>query len=1146
MSEKKIPFVGLHAHSVAGSIFDAIGYPDEHMDFCYENGGEALALTDHGNMNGFSHQFLHWQKMKAEGKEFKPIFGVEAYFLPSIDEWREDYNRIKEDAKLAKTLAKEGDTSGATVEDEEASKKVIKSVLNRRRHLVLLAQNQTGLNNLFKLISESYREENFYRYPRVDYKLLDKYSEGVIASSACLGGPYAGNYWANREEGPEAVREAMRETSRQFVKIFGDRWYGELQWNNIAEQHELNQHIIEVCKEFDITLISTADSHYPNNEAWKDRELYKRLGWLGKGTPAWAEDNTELPAGVEEIGYELYPKNGNQMWDAYKYYSKTGGFEYDDQLVMDSITETHNIAFNRVEDFTPDTTVKLPDFVVPAGFTDAEALVNYALEGLRQRGLHENEEYTTRLQQELDVIEDRGFSKYFLTMKAIADKANEVQLTGPGRGSAAGSLAAYVLGITQIDPIKYGLLFERFLRKDATDYPDIDYDVAEPMELKEMLMEDWGKNSVIPISNWNTLQLKSLIKDISKFYGVEFGEVNKVTSTMIAEATPAAKMKHGIKAGVYAPTWEEVMELSPSLRGYLVKYPHIKTHVEALVGQVRSCSRHAGGVLIADDLNEHMPIISSGGVRQAPWAEGQHVRHLEPLGFIKFDLLGLSTLRMIEGAIRHILKRHYNNPEPTFQDVKAFYDKHLHPDVIDFEDQAVYKNIFQRANFAGIFQFTEQRAQEFCAHAKPKSLIDISAITSIYRPGPLSANVHEQYIQAKSRPHEIDYINEHVKDVTKETYGFLIFQEQIALLAHKLGKDISLDEGKILRKVLTKKGTGKEARVKKALRTKFIDGCVEKGIRHSEAEDMWERFEYFSGYGFNKSHAVSYSAISFQCAWLYNYYPVEWMASFLDKEPEKRKEKAINIAKSNGFEIVEADVNTSSFVWEIDPDNDKRLVQPLAGLKGLGDAAIEQIVANRPFNDIEEFLFHDDIVYSKLNKKALDVLVRSGALNKLMDDRFTGRKHFWSAVAVDRVYSKKKFLENIETYQDEGGFTNEEEIDNLTTLTGIFPMHLVMTPDVRQRLDTYCVPPISDYDPDLGLVWFIPREVIKKKTKHGKPYWIVSVIDSNSVLTKFRCWGIIEGKDRIHVNHPYMGRLDFDPAWGFSTRSIRRNLRLLG
>jgi len=1146
MTDKKIPFVGLHAHSVAGSIFDAMGFPAEHMDFCHENGGEALALTDHGNMNGFSHQLLHWKKMKSEGKSFKPIFGVEAYFLPSIEEWREDYDRIKADAKQAKSLAKQGDTSGATVEDEDASKKAIKSVINRRRHLVLLVQNQTGLTNLFKLISESYKEENFYRYPRVDYKMLNKHSEGIVAASACLGGPYAGNYWANREEGPEAVREAMRETTRRFVEIFGDRWHGELQWNNIPEQHELNQYIIEMNKEFGIPLISTADSHYPNPDAWRDRELYKRLGWLGKGAPAWAEDNTELPPGVEEIGYELYPKNGNQMWDSYKYYSKSCGIEYDDQLVMDSITRTHDIAFNMIEDFTPDTTVKLPNFVVPAGFTAEQALVNYSLEGLRNLGFHDNKEYTDRLQTELDVIEDRGFSKYFLTMKAISDKANEVQLTGPGRGSAAGSLVAYVLGITQIDPIKYGLLFERFLRKDATDYPDIDYDVAEPMELKELLMEEWGKNSVVPISNWNTLQLKSLIKDISKFYGVPFIEVNKVTSQMIFEATPLAKLKHGIKAGVYSPTWKEVMELSPSLRGFLVKYPHIKTHAEALIGQVRSCSRHAGGVLIADDLNEHMPIISSGGVRQSPWAEGQNVRHLEPLGFIKFDLLGLSTLRMIEGAIRHILKRHHNNPDPTFKDVQDFYNTNLHPDKIDFDDQKVYKNVFQKGNFAGIFQFTEMRAQEFCANAKPKSLVDISAITSIYRPGPLSANVHEQYIQAKSMPHEIDYINEHIKEVTQETYGFLIFQEQIALLAHKLGKNISLDEGNLLRKVLTKKGTGKGHEVKMRIHDKFINGCIEKGIRQREAEDMWERFEYFSGYGFNKSHAISYSAISFQCAWLWNYYPVEWMASFLDKEPEKRKERAINIAKQNGFTIEKADVNRSSFVWEIDPNDNRKLVQPLAGLKGLGDAAIQQIVDHRPFATIEDFLFHDDIVYSKLNKKALDRLTRAGAMNSLMDERFSGRKHFWAAVAVDRVYNRKKFNENIEKYYPDGDFSAAEEIENLTSITGIFPMHLVVTPEVQRQLDEHYIPPISDYDPELGLVWFIPRQIVRKKTKNGKPYWIVEVIDSNSALTKFRCWGIVEGKDRIHLNRPYMGKFDYDPAWGFSTRSIKRNLRLLG
>ena len=270
------------------------------------------------------------------------------------------------------------------------------------------------------------------------------------------------------------------------------------------------------------------------------------------------------------------------------------------------------------------------------------------------------------------------------------------------------------------------------------------------------------------------------------------------------------------------------------------------------------------------------------------------------------------------------------------------------------------------------------------------------------------------------------------------------------------------------------------------------------------------------------------------------------MAAFLDKEPERRKEKAINIAKAHGFQIQEADVNESSFVWELDPDDEQILVQPLSSIKGLGDAAIQQIVDNRPFLDIEDLLFHDDIVYSKLNKRALDVLVRSGAMNSLMDERFTGRKHFWSAVAVDRPKSKKKFNEGIELYQDEGSFTDEEEIENIVSLTGIFPMHLVMSDDIKDKLDEYFVPPISDYDPELGLVWFIPREIIRKKTKNGKPYWIVAVIDSNSMTTKIKCWGVREGTDRIHINRPYMARLDYDSIWGFSTRSIRHNLKLLG
>ncbi len=1140
-TKSKIKFVGLHAHSVAGSIFDALGYPQDHMEFAYHNGCDALALTDHGNMNGLAYQVLHAKKMQEAGKEFKPIFGCEAYFTPSIDEWHEAYNKAMEDKKRARSIKKD-EQSGATVEDEGDSKKT-QGILKRRRHLVLLAQNQTGLNNLFKLVSESYQPENFYRYPRIDYKLLKKYNEGIIASSACLGGVYAGNYWEFREDGDEAVLEAMRESTRRMVDIFGDRWYAEIQWNNIKEQHELNQYVIQVAQEFGVGLLTTADSHYPNPDAWKDRELYKRLGWLGKGKPSWAEDESQLPEGVEEVGYELYPKNGDQMWDSYKLYSESAGFEYDDALVYESIEESHRIAFDRIENFLPDNTVRLPSFVVPAGFTATQALVNYSLEGLKDKGLHTNKEYTDRLRSELHVIDERGFSKYFLTMKSIADVATNMMLTGPGRGSAAGSLVAYALNITQVDPIKNRLLFSRFLRSDATDYPDIDYDVSDSMSLKEKLVEMWGEDCVAPISNWNTLQLKSLIKDISKLYGIPFTEVNTVTSVMIREATPEAKRKHGIKAGVYVPTWEEVIEFSPALSSYLNKYPQVKTHVEGLVGQVRSCSRHAGGVVIAENLDQSMPLINSGGVRQAPWAEGQNVRHLEPMGFIKFDLLGLSTLKMMEGAIYHILKRHHGINKPTFAQISEYYNKNLHPDIIDLDDQEVYENIFHEGKFAGIFQFTENGAQSFCKRVKPRNIIDVSAITSIFRPGPLSAGVDNDYVESKEHPQRISYLCEEAREVTEETFGFLIFQEQIALLAHKLG-GLTLDEGNMLRKVLTKKGTGKNS-VKGKLHEKFIAGCIAKNIDRDEAQDLWDKFEYFSGYGFNKSHAVSYSIISYQCAWLFNYYPAEWMAAFLDKEPETRKEKAINIAKKYGFDIAPLDINKSGVVWEIS-DDAKTLIQPLASIKGLGMAAIEQVLDNRPFMNAEDLLFREGISYSKLNKKALDALCRGGALDNIVDDRFTGRKHFWSACVVDRPKNLKKFQENIDTYSPEGDFSEEEIIEFKSDLTGVFPINLVISTDTIVRLQEKYIPPISEYDEELQVCWFIPRNIVPKKTKNGKDYWIVNVIDSNNELTRIRCWGVKPNRDRIHLNRPYLARLNYDANWGFSTYAIGKTFKLLG
>ena len=1142
MNKSNIPFVGLHAHSGMGSPFDGLGYPAEHMEYAFQNGSDALALTDHGNMNGLAYQVQHAKQMQEDGKSFKPIFGVEAYFLPSLNEWGEEYDKAKKDKKRKKTL--DMSQSGTTIEDE-TSKQEVKNTLNRRRHLILLAQNQVGLSNIFKLVSKSFSAENFYRYPRMDYSLLKEHSDGVIATSACLGGVYAGNYWENKDSGEEAIISAMRTTTQQMLDIFGDRWYGELQWNNIPEQHELNKHILQIQKEFGISLISTADSHYPNPDAWKDRELYRRLGWLGKGgLPSYMTG--ELPATVDQIGYELYPKNGDQMWESYKTYSEQCGVSYDDDLVRQSMEETHHIAHERIENFLPDNTVRLPGFVVPAGQTATSTLTQACLDGLRGLEHHKSEEYITRLKEELQTIHDRGFSKYFLTMNAIADKANNIQLTGPGRGSAAGSLVAYVLGITQVNPIKYNLLFSRFLRRDAKDYPDIDYDVSDPMELKELLIEEWGQNTVVPITNFNTLQLRSLIKDISKLYKVPYMEVNAVTAVMLKEATPVAKRIRGIKAGVYAPTFEEVKEYSDSLKIFLQKYPDVAEHIDVLYGQVRSVSRHAGGIVVGENLNHYMPLINSGGVRQTPWSEGQNVRHLEPMGFIKFDILGLSTLKMIECAIEHILKRHHNVEKPTFEEVQDYYKTHLHPDKINFDDRQVYENIFHKGKWAGVFQFTEAGSQGFCMQAKPNNIINIAAITAIYRPGPLSADVHKHYVEAKDNPNQIDYGgNSIVKEITQETYGFLIFQEQIALLAHRLGRGISLDDGNKLRKLLTKKGTGEVETQKAKLKVKFVAGCVEKGLSEDWADKMWQKFEFFSGYGFNKSHAISYSILSYQCAWLFNYYPAEWIAAFLDKEPEARKEKAINLAKKFGFKIQSVDINKSGVVWEISESGDK-LVQPLTSLKGMGDKAIEQIIKNRPFNTIEELLFNDNIVYSKLNKKALDVLARSGALNSLVDERFSGLKHFWSAAVVDKPKNRKKFNENIGLYEPEGEFTKEEKIENVVSLTGIFPMQLVLNREMVRQLEEDMVPALGNWDNDLGVAWFVPREIISKKTKHGKVYWLVKVTDSTSTMNTIKCWGVDPEKDVVRVNRLYTSRLDYNEKWGFSTRSIRYNFKLLG
>ena len=1146
----KIKFVGLHGHSTVGSPGDAIGYPSEHMDFAYENGMDSLALTDHGNQNGFSWQYLHAKKMQKDGKEFKPIFGVEAYYIDSIEDWKNIYDSKSEKSKVK-------DESAEIVEDEDETKSAKKrDPLKQRSHLVILAKNEIGLKNLFKIVSQSYSNDNFYKYPRVDFKLLESNKEGLIISTACLGGLFASKLWEFQDQGKDKVYEEILKIANKFYSVFYSDFYGELQWNSIPEQHIINDLIIKASKEIGFQLISTCDSHYPRPELWKDRILYKKIS-----RPNSSGDNT-LPMSVKEVGYELYPKNGDQMWESYKHYAALcHTVEYDDQIVLESIERTHDIAFNKIENIVFDTSVKLPSFILEEGEDALTKLTNYTIVRLKELGLNKKKNYVDRLKYELGVIHKRDFERYFLTMKKISDSAQEDRLVGAGRGSAAGSLVAYLLRITQVDPIRWGLMFERFLRPDdAKDFPDIDYDLSKPMEFKEKLKKQWGEYSVIPITNINTLKLKSLIKDVSKFYEIPYTIVNQVTTVMMDESIGPAKAKHGITAGVYEPTYEEIKEYSKSYRDFLKDYPMIESHLNNLLGQVKSYSRHAGGVLILDNLNEYLPLISSKHIMQTPWGEGQNVRHLEPFGFIKFDLLGLSTIEIIESTIERILERkkviptydqriEYENKNGEklniFDKVRDFYNEYLHPDQINFDDKKVYDNIFEKKNFIGMFQFSEESMQNFVVQTHPNCLMDISIATSVYRPGPLSADVDKNYIEVK-KSGVINYKHPILKEVLEQTYGFIIFQEQIALIASKIGKDLSLSDGNVLRKLLIKKGTGDSSEKYNFLYSKFMAGAEELNIKKETADAIWQEMEWFSAYGFGKSHAVSYSMITYQCAWLAAYYPQEWIISVLQHESGgdvEDREKIIDEVKNYGINIKLPDIKYSTGRWEIGGKNE--FVAPLTFIKGVGDKAVDEIVLNKPYNTIEDLLYNDNIKYRLLNKRMIDMLVKSEALASLADERFDNDRHFWHVVSETRgdklVKKREGFSKEIEETRGVfDPFTKEEKIQAKISLLNYYPLDEIFNSKIENWCKDNKIKMISSIgEGKKTKTWFIIKKEFDKVTKTGKPYKLLEVTDKSHKTYKVYCWGKISLP--VEVDNVYFGLVNKND-FGYSINDPENSL----
>jgi DNA polymerase-3 subunit alpha len=1194
-------FVNLHAHSHF-SVSDALGTPQEHIDFALRNGMDSLALTDHGNMNGFSHQYIHAQDLKKKGVPFKALYGIEAYFIPDLLTWQTLYDASREkislerlekkkkdiqektsslvgDAKITEYDLIEGKVSSeideelqgdSGVEDEAATKSnKWKNPLFQRSHLVLLAKNSEGLKSLFSCVSHSFMH-GFYKYPRMDFRLLEQHAKGnIIATSACVGGMPSKIIFDNQieqdwekyapnDDNKEIIQTQLAEMVSRFQQAIGpENFYLEIQWNKLGAQHLANYHIIECAKRTGVKLVSTADSHYSDPSHWKEREIYRHMAML----QFLKDKEVQLPESVEEMKAELYPKNAEQIWDSYQKV-KVGHDFYDDDVVRESIERTYEIAHSQIDNFEINRSVKFPSIKKIVSKSHLEKIINkigenaaeasdedyiafqelktLAIAGARFRKIDDKDNYIERLKHELEVVRHLKFSRYFLTYAKIMEIVGSQCLTGPGRGSAAGSLLAYALNITQIDPIKNDLLFVRFLTKNKSGFPDIDSDISDRDKGLKLLANFFGEENVIPVSNFNQLQMRSLIKDLSRINGVSFEESNAATKKIEAETKLAARKEPGFDATQWFLTFEASERDSPTFRDLLQKYPDFEKMIKVLFKSNRNLSRHAGGVIITSDAKDNMPVVKSGGVLQTPWTEGLKFRHLEYFGFLKYDILGLGTLRMFESCIKRILKNKHGIKYPKFDQVKQFYYDNLHPDNNDMTDMKVYKHVYWNKRYAGIFQFVNPQVQSMMAKMKPRCVNDIAILTSLFRPGPLSISADKKFLKNRKSPEEIEYKHPLLKEVLHETSGIIIFQEQLQLIYHKLA-GVPLEETDDIRKAFTKKDASNKEKAEKErlrLREEFVEKCyLANQIDPDVSAEIFDEMEQYVKYSFNKSHACSYATLSYQSAWFLTYHPDEWVATYVDYCTDDKgkaagyddpKAVALSEAKNLGYGIGKPDINLSErdFVAA-----NGKLVPSFSSIKSVGVAAQTEIFQNRPYRNLQDLLWnHNDTWrHSKLNKRALGALIKLEALDSMglvgKDKMFGNYKQLYHVVVENGDLLKKSISRKNQNHKEVlhdliqeskqlSDWEMAEKINFSKELAGSVDFGMVVTPEIMSFFKENGIEAISNWKGQKNLYWAIVESCKIAATRTGRKYCRVKLCDDSG--NSFMCfmWNYNEFKDK--------------------------------
>jgi len=899
-------FTHLHCHTEF-SLLDGATSLKRLVTFGKEHDMKALAITDHGNMFGAVKFFQLCKK-----ENIKPILGIEAY--------------LTEDAN-------------------------IKSADNKYYHLILLAQNRIGYKNLCKLTHFSY-QEGFYFKPRIDYAMLKKHSEGLIASTACLGG-HIPKLLMNGQE------QLADERIDWFINTFGrERFYFEVQPEDQQEQVLLNQKLYEWSSKKDVQLIATGDCHYPTLE---DHEAHETLLCIG------TRSKFDEPDRYSFGDCRTYMRSPDEMLALFK--------DHEDAIWnTGKIADMCDFDFETGKLFFPN--FSLPEEHTPETFFKAECQAG--LEKLIAQKLIDEEQraaYQERLDLEVNLITNMGFVGYFLIVSDFIKWAHRQGIpVGPGRGSAAGSLVSWTLEITNLDPLKYNLLFERFLNPERVTMPDIDIDfcIEGRDKVIQYVRDHYGHDKVCQIITFGTMAAKGVIKDVARVHGFSFEDSNAITNLIPDQLKITLK-----EALEQEPRLKELMESNP-------KVQRLFDIAFRLEGLTRHASKHAAGIVISPEpIDEVLPVYIPPKTKDL--VTQYAMTELESLGFLKIDFLGLKNLTLIDRALKLIKENHG----------VAIDINHL-----PLDDKKTFELICA-GKTSGVFQLESEGLKEVLRKLQPEGFEDIIAVNALYRPGPLGSGMVDDFIERRHGRQAISYLFDDLAPILKETYGVIVYQEQVMKIASTIA-GYSLGESDILRRAMGKK----KVDVMAEQRELFVSRAKERHYDEKKAGELFDLMAYFAGYGFNKSHSAAYACIAYQTAYLKANYLPEFMACLISLEATNADKMAFYLqeAKDMGLDILPPDINSSEIEFSV---KEGKIIFGLQGIKNVGHASLDDIIsirAKKTFTDILDFCKRIDLRTS--NKRVIEHLIWAGALDCLPGSR--AQKTNELGQIIDLAVAKKK------------------------------------------------------------------------------------------------------------------------------------------